>query len=144
MSARDPSHPLPPGDPGATPGQRGELVLYPTEDGSARFYLRAEHGTVWLSQAELAELFQTSVPQHQHPHQERAGRRRAAGRGNWLSNHLMVRTEGGRQVRRPLEHYNLDVILAVGYRVRSPRGTQFRQWATTQLREYLVKGFVAR
>ena len=59
-----------------------------------------------------------------------------------VTDDLIVRTEGNRQVRRPLKIYNLDMILAVGYRVKSPRGTQFRQWATTHLKEYLVKGFV--
>ncbi len=133
MSARDPSHPLPPGDPGATPGQRGELVLYPTEDGSARFYLRAEHGTVWLSQAELAELFQTSVPNINIHIKNVLAEGELQGEAT-IKDDLIVRTEGGRQVRRPLKLYNLDMILAVGYRVKSPRGTQFRQWATTRLR----------
>ncbi len=120
---------------------QGELVLYATEDGSAQFYLRAEDGTVWLTQLELAELFQSSVPNiNTHIKNLLAeGELRAEAT---IKENLIVHKEGQRDVKRPVKLYNLDMILAVGYRVRSPRGTQFRQWATTHLREYLVKGFV--
>lgn len=118
----------------------GELVLYPTEDG-ARFYLRAQGGSVWLTQSELAELFQTSVP-NINVHIKNVLTEGELEAGATIKDHLMVRSEGSRQVRRPLKLYNLDMILAVGYRVKSPRGTQFRQWATAHLKEYLVKGFV--
>lgn len=119
----------------------GELLLYPTDDGSARFYLRAEHGTVWLSQMELAELFQTSVP-NINIHIKNVLAEGELNSEATIKDDLIVRSEGSRQVRRPLKLYSLDMILAVGYRVKSPRGTQFRQWATTHLKEYLVKGFV--
>jgi hypothetical protein len=119
----------------------GELVLYPTEDGSARFFLRAEGGSVWLTQAELAELFQTT-PQNITLHLRAIYAEGELAEGATCKDYLQVRSESGRQVRRRLRHYNLDAILAVGYRVKSPRGTQFRQWATTHLRQYLVKGFV--
>lgn len=120
---------------------RGELVLYSTEDGSAQFYLRAEGGTVWLTQLELAELFETSVPNiNTHIQNLLAeGELRPAAT---IKENLIVRAEGRRTVKRPVKLYNLDMILAIGYRVHSPRGTQFRQWATTHLREYLIKGFV--
>jgi len=143
MSER--KHPMPrakdspaPGD--EAPASHGELVLYPTEDG-ARFYLRAEGGSVWLAQAELAELFQTSVP-NINVHIKNVLAEGELEAGATIKDHLMVRSEGGRQIRRPLKLYNLDMILAIGYRVKSPRGTQFRQWATAHLKEYLVKGFV--
>ena len=116
-----------------------ELVLYPTDDG-ARFYLRADGGSVWLSQLELADLFQTSkqnISLHIKNILEEAELPPAT-----VKDYLTVQTEGGRQVRRRLQSCSLDMILAVGYRVKSPRGTQFRQWATTHLKQYLVKGFV--
>lgn len=117
-----------------------ELILYTTEDGQARLHLRAEDGTVWLNQLELAELFQTSK-QNISLHIKNI---LAEGelQGATVKEYLTVQAEGGRNVRRAVKLYNLDMILAVGYRVKSPRGTQFRQWATTHLREYLVKGFV--
>ena len=141
MSERKPPRKAPRDEEGASPTSHGELVLYPTEDGSARFYLRAEHGTVWLSQMELAELFQTSVP-NINTHIKNVLVEGELLPEATIKDDLIVRTEGSRQVRRPLKFYNLDMILAVGYRVKSPRGTQFRQWATTHLKEYLVKGFV--
>lgn len=141
MSKQKPNKPVLAVDAVVPPGQQRELVLYPTEDGSARFYLRAEHGTVWLSQMELAELFQTSVPNINIHIKNVLAEGELQGEAT-IKDHLIVRAEGGRQVRRPLKLYNLDMILAVGYRVKSPRGTQFRQWATTHLKQYLVKGFV--
>lgn len=125
---------------GEASSSHGELVLYATEDGLSQLYLRAEDGTVWLTQAELAELFQTSK-QNISLHINNI-----LGEGeqpeSTVKFSLTVQTEGGRQVRRKFYLYNLDMILAVGYRVKSPRGTQFRQWATAHLKEYLVKGFV--
>lgn len=119
----------------------GEFILYATDDGRIRLSVRVQGGTVWLSQAAMAELFQTSkqnVSLHlQHIFEEEELRPEAT-----VKQYLTVQLEGERQVRRLIDHYNLDAILAVGYRVRSARGTQFRQWATIQLRELLVKGFV--
>ncbi|WP_427312374.1 virulence RhuM family protein [Cupriavidus sp. H39] len=119
----------------------GELILYTTEDGGTRIRLRAEDGTVWLSQLEMAELFQTSVP-NINMHVKNVLEDAEVSESATIKESLMVRQEGSRQVRRPVKLYNLDMILAVGYRVRSHRGTQFRQWATTHLREFLIKGFV--
>ncbi|MFJ3615422.1 virulence RhuM family protein [Streptomyces hydrogenans] len=120
-------------------GNSGELVLYRTEDGRSQIQMRAVGGTVWLTQAEMAELFETGIPNIN----KRIGQILEDGELTeaTISSTEMVRQEGSRQVRRDVLVYNLDMILAVGYRVRSPRGIQFRQWATTTLREYLVKGF---
>jgi len=118
----------------------GELILYSTEDGAATIGLRAVDGTVWLSQREIAELFDKdvrTVNEHIHNIFDQG----ECDPGATIRKFRMVRTEGARQVEREVDGYNLDVILAVGYRVRSARGTQFRRWATTVLREYLVKGF---
>lgn len=118
----------------------GEIILYVTEDGKTNIQLRAKDGSVWLTQAEMAELFQTS-PQNITLHIKSIYNDNELYQGATCKEYLQVRTEGQRQIERNLKHYNLDVILAVGYRVQSPRGTAFRQWATTVLKEYLIKGF---
>lgn len=119
----------------------GELILYTLDDGSAATQLRAEGSTVWLTQAEIATLFDTT-PQNITQHTKAIYADGELNEGATCKELLQVRQEGGRAVNRGLEHYNLDMILAVGYRVRSPRGTQFRQWATTHLLDDLVKGIV--
>jgi hypothetical protein len=119
----------------------GELILYTAEDGRAAIHLRAEDGTVWLTQMEMAKLFDTTK-QNISLHIRNIVDEQELVEAATVKESLTVQSEGGRQVRRPTLLYNLDMILAVGYRVRSPRGTQFRQWATVHLREYLVKGFV--
>lgn len=119
----------------------GELILYTAEDGKVEIQLRAEGGTVWITQAEMAALFQTT-PQNITLHVKAIYAEGELLPEATCKEHLQVRQEAARQVKRSLKHYNLDMILAVGYRVRSLRGTQFRQWATANLREYLVKGFV--
>ncbi|MBI2802472.1 MAG: virulence RhuM family protein [Gammaproteobacteria bacterium] len=119
----------------------GELILYTADDGTISVQLRAEEGTVWITQAELAALFQTT-PQNITQHIRAIYAENELQPAATCKELLHVRQEGKRIVRRGLKQYNLDVILAVGYRVRSSRGTQFRQWATVHLREYLVKGFV--
>lgn len=118
-----------------------ELILYTTEDGRSQIKLRAKDQTVWLSQREMAELFDVStdnVGLHLKNIFEDGELRREAT----TEDSSVVQIEGTRQVQRPLMLYNLDAILAVGYRVRSPRGVQFRRWASTVLKEYLLKGFV--
>ena len=122
------------------PTPRAELVIYATDDGAAQFYLRAEGGTVWLSQLELAELFQTSK-QNVSLHIKNILADGELLAEATVKEYLTVQTEGRRQVERSIQLYNLDLILAVGYRVRSPRGIQFRQWASTHLKEFLIKGF---
>jgi hypothetical protein len=119
----------------------GELILYRTPDGRAEIRLRAEGDTVWLTQAEMAELFETT-PQAITQHIRAIFEEGELTPEATCKESLQVRQEGQRQVRRRLKVYSLPLILAVGYRVRSPRGTQFRQWATAHLEEYLVKGFV--
>jgi len=99
-----------------------------------------EGESVWLTQILMAELFQTTVPNvNIHIRNILADSELQADAT--IKEHLIVRREGPRQVERRVKFYNLDMILAIGYRVRSPRGVQFRQWATERLREYLVKGF---
>jgi hypothetical protein len=119
---------------------RGELILYETEDGRTRVECRFADDTLWLSQALMAELFQTS-PQNITQHLKALYEEGEIDEEATCKEYLQVRQEGAREVRRSVKHYNLDAILAVGYRVRSVRGTQFRRWATERLREYLVKGF---
>ena len=118
----------------------GELILYTAEDGSVAIQLRAEGGTVWITQAEMATLFQTT-PQNITLHVKAIYVEGELLPEATCKKHLQVRQEAARQVKRTLKHYNLDMILAVGYRVRSLRGIQFRQWASSTLKEYLVKGF---
>lgn len=119
----------------------GEIILYNTEDGQAEIQLHAVDGTVWLSQMEMAELFQTTK-QNISLHVRNILAEGELDAESTVKEYLTVQTEGKRQVRRLVTFYRLEMILAVGYRVRSPRGTQFRRWATSALREYLVKGFV--
>lgn len=125
-----------------TPGivNPGEIILYRTDDGRTQIQMRAVDGTVWLTQAEMADLFDTGVPNVNKHITAVLDEGEVSDRT--ISSQEIVRQEGGRSVHRTIQIYNLDMILAIGYRVRSPRGTQFRQWATTTLREYLVKGFV--
>lgn len=121
--------------------RHGELLLYSTEDGKTRLECRFENETLWMSQAQMAELFQTT-PQNITLHLKAIFSDGELDPEATCKEYLQVRLEGSREVRRSVKHYSLDAILAVGYRVRSPRGTQFRRWATERLHEYLVKGFV--
>lgn len=123
------------------PQPTGEIVLYRTEDGTARIECRFADHNVWLTQALMAELFQTT-PQNITLHLKAIYEDGELREGATCKDYLQVQVEGGRQVRRRLRYYNLDAILAVGYRVRSTRGAQFRQWASARLKEYLLKGFV--
>jgi hypothetical protein len=115
----------------------GELILYSTEDGAATIGLRAVDGTVWLTQLEMAELFDTSKQNISLHINNVLSEGELAGES--VVKESLTTASDGKAYRTKV--YNLDAILAVGYRVRSPRGTQFRRWATTILREYLVKGF---
>lgn len=118
----------------------GELILYQTEDGRTRIECRLEGETIWLTQALMAELFQTT-PQNITQHLREIYADGELDEKATCKPFLQVRTEGTRQVSRTLRLYSLDAILAVGFRVRSDRGTQFRKWANARLSEYLVKGF---
>jgi len=123
-----------------SPAPGGELLLYQTEDGRTRIQCRFAEETIWLTQAQMAELFQTT-PQNVTLHLKAIFAEAELPEAATCKDYLQVRAEGGREVSRKLRHYRLEAILAVGYRVRSLRGTQFRQWATARLTEYLVKGF---
>ena len=122
------------------PLPNSEIILYQTEDGRTRVQCRFENETLWLSQALIAELFEKDVRtinEHLANIYEEGELRREAT----IRKFRIVRLEGRREVTREVEHYHLDAILAVGFRVRSHRGTQFRQWAIGRLNEYLLKGF---
>ena len=115
-----------------------DLILYTTEDGKSQIKLRAEQQTVWLTQLEMAELFD-ATKQNISLHLKNIVEDEELDAAAVVKESLTTAADGKRY---PTQLYNLDAILAVGYRVRSPRGVQFRRWASTVLKEYLVKGFV--
>ena len=117
-----------------------EILLYQTEDGSTRIDVRLQDETVWLTQAQMAELFQTTK-QNISLHVKNVYREGELIQKETVKESLTVQKEGSHQVSREVSYYNLDVIISVGYRVKSVRGTQFRIWATQRLKEYLIKGF---
>jgi len=119
---------------------QSSMILYQTEDGRTRIQCRLEDETVWLSQSLMAELFQRDV-RTINEHLLNIFQEGELNRGATIRKFRIVRREGPREVARELEHYNLEAIISVGYRVKSHRGTQFRVWATQRLREYIVKGF---
>ncbi|ODP30345.1 DNA ligase (NAD(+)) [Paenibacillus nuruki] len=116
------------------------ILIYQTEDGHTKVDVKLEQGTVWMTQKAMAELFQKSIStinEHiKNIYEENELTEEATIRKNRI-----VQNEGVREVEREVSFYNLELIIAVGYRVRSHRGTQFRRWATDRLNEYLVKGF---
>ena len=118
-----------------------DLILYTTVDGRSQIKLRAKDQTVWLTQLEMAELFDTTK-QNISLHLNNLFEEGELVPAATVKESLTVQIEGSREVQRPVNLYNLDAILAVGYRVRSPRGVQFRRWASTVLKDYLIKGFV--
>ena len=118
----------------------GEILIYQTDDGQTNIEVKIEDDTVWLTQQQMSELFQTSrtnVVEHiKHIHEE--------GELDEIStcrNFRQVRKEGNREVTRQIPHYNLDMIISLGYRIKSVIATRFRQWATKRLKEYMIKGF---
>lgn len=116
------------------------ILIYQTEEGNTKIDVRLENKTVWMTQKAIAELYQKGV----NTINEHIKNIYAEGELNGLSTirkNRIVQTEGKREVEREVSFYNLEMIIAIGYRVRSHRGTQFRQWATERLNEYLVKGF---
>jgi len=120
-----------------------ELIIYNTEDGKAKINLKLEEGTIWLSQLEIAELFQSSK-QNISKHIKAIFSDGELDEKVVVNYKLTTTRHGamqGKEQSRKVAYYNLDMILAIGYRVRSPRGTQFRNYATTVLKEYLIKGF---
>ena len=118
----------------------GERILYQTKDGNTHIEVKLQDETVWLSQKLMAELFQVTVPTI-NEHIKTIYNDGELEAGATIRKFLIVQTEGSRQVKRSVDYYNLDMIISVGYRVNSMRGTQFRIWATQRLREYIIKGF---
>lgn len=117
-----------------------EIIIYQNNDGKIKIDVRLEDETVWLSQAQICELFQKSkatISEHIKNVFEEGELDSLAT----VRDFRTVQTEGNRTVEREIDYYNLDVIISVGYRVKSPQGTQFRIWATQRLREYIIKGF---
>ena len=117
-----------------------DIIIYNTEDGKAKINLQYADGTVWLSQLEIAELFQTTK-QNVSKHVKAIYLEGELEERATVNYKLTVQQEGNRKISRKLAYYNLDMILAIGYRVRSIRGVQFRNYASNVLKEYLIKGF---
>ena len=120
--------------------RQGEIIVYRSEDGQIKLEVRLEDETVWLTQQLIAELFQTTVP-NISMHIRNIFDEGELTPEATIKKFLTVRREGNRDVRRELEFYNLDMIISVGYRVKSLIATRFRIWATQRLKEYIVKGF---
>ena len=123
--------------------ESSEFILYSTEDGEVKLEIKLDHDgqTIWLTQSQMAELFNiqsNTITEHL----KGIFSEEEVDENSTTRSYRVVRQEGSRSVERELNHYNLKAILAVGYRVRSTRGTQFRKWATNHLNEYLVKGFI--
>jgi len=118
-----------------------EIVLYQVDDLPERIEVRIEDDTVWLSQQQMAELFQ-QTKQNISLHINNCFKEGELVKTATVKESLTVQKEGNRNVKRKIEYYNLDVIISVGYRVKSKQGTQFRIWATNVLRDYLLKGYV--
>ncbi len=120
--------------------EKNKIVIYQTEDGQTQIDVRLENDTVWLTQAQMAELFQ-KTPQNITMHIRNAYKEGELDEIATCKEYLQVRIEGNRKVQRKQKYYDLDVIISVGYRVKSKRGTAFRIWAREIIKDYLVKGF---
>lgn len=118
----------------------GQIQLFTSADGQAQLQVALEHDTLWLSQAQMGELFDTT-PENVLMHLKNIFNDGELAEPATTKDFLVVRQEGARQVRRRIKHYSLDAIISVGYRVSSVRATQFRQWATAVLRQHLVEGY---
>lgn len=119
---------------------KGEILIYQTEDGNTRIEVRLQDETLWLTQMQMAELFQkdrNTISEHIN----NIFKENELTKESTIRNFRSVQKEGNREVNRDLSLYSLDVVISVGYRVKSIRGTQFRIWATERLKEYLIKGF---
>jgi death-on-curing family protein len=119
---------------------KGEIIIYQTEDNKNQLEVRLQDETVWLSQKEMAELFAKGIPTI-NEHIKNIFKEKELEKKSTIRKFRIVRTESKREVTREIEFYNLDVIISVGYRVKSKRGTQFRIWATQTLKDHLVKGY---
>jgi len=121
--------------------QKGEILIYQTEKGETKIDVYMEDGTIWLSRVNIAQLYGTS-PQNITMHIKNIYEEGELDESPTSKNYLLVQNEGGREVARDTKFYNLDMILAIGYRVRSNVGMQFRNWTSKILKEYMQKGFV--
>ena len=119
---------------------KGELVLYQPDDKSTQLEVRIDEETVWLTQAQMVELF-SSTKQNIGMHIAHVFNEGELAATSTVKEYLTVQMEGARKIKRKVKVYNLDVIISVGYRVKSQRGTQFRIWANRILRDYLLKGY---
>jgi len=119
---------------------KNEIIIYQNEDASTKIEVRLEEETVWLTQAQMVELFQ-STKQNISLHINNIYKEGELFYESTVKEYLTVQKEGNRHVKRLINYYNLDVIISVGYRVKSQRGTQFRQWANNVLKDYLLKGY---
>ena len=120
--------------------QKGEIVIYTSEDGSVSLDTKLENETIWLTQDMMTKLFETTK-QNISLHINNIYKDEELDKTSTVKEFLTVRKEGNRTVSRNIEYYNLDMIIAVGYRVNSKRATQFRKWATSTLKEYITKGY---
>jgi len=120
--------------------EENKIVIYQTEDGQTQIDVRLENETVWLTQSQMAELFE-KTPQNITMHIRNAYNEGELEKESTCKEYLQVQTEGTRRVKRVQKYYDLDVIISVGYRVKSKRGTAFRIWARKVLKDYLVKGY---
>ena len=116
-----------------------EVIIYKTKDNKTQIEVRFDNDTVWLTQQQMAELFR-QTKQNISLHINNCFKERELYRKSTVKESLTVQKEGKRAVKRKLEYFNLDVVISVGYRVKSVRGTQFRQWATQRIKEYLIDG----
>lgn len=121
--------------------QTNPIIIYQDSANNPAINIRLENETLWLTQRQIAELFGVSVPTI-NEHIKNIFKENELEKNSTIRNFLIVQNEGSREVSRQIEHYNLDMIISVGYRVNSKRATQFRQWASRILKEYLIKGFV--
>jgi len=117
-----------------------QIVIYQSEDGQTQVDVRLENETVWLTQAQMVELFQTTK-QNVSLHVGNVFKEGELEQESTVKEYLTVQNEGERKVSRKVKYYNLDVIISVGYRVKSKRGTAFRIWANKVLKQYLIKGY---
>jgi len=122
---------------------KGEIIIYETKDGETSIDVRMEEETVWLTQAQMVDLFQTTK-QNVSLHINNVYKENELEKNSTVKEYLTVQNEGRRLIRRNVKYYNLDVIISVGYRVKSQRGTQFRIWANSVLKRYLTQGFAIK
>lgn len=117
-----------------------KIIIYQTDDGKTQLDVKLENETVWLTQNQMVDLFQTTK-QNVSLHINNIYKEGELDKSSTVKENLTVQNEGGRTIRRHMKYYNLDVIISVGYRVKSVRGTRFRQWANGVLKDYLIKGY---